>query len=157
MKKPLALIAACLALAGCVAQQPITANQVSRYSDADEAAARGEMERLCSEDSRASRALLDKAKALNEAMEKSIANPNRANDEETDRRLKDVSAGNPGEYQRLDTACKQATARYGRIVAVRADAAQRADEINRERALAAPMPINCTSTTSGGTVYTTCH
>lgn len=158
MKTILVIATLVSSLFGCKASGDITASQITRYSDADEYAAKEAMEKTCELYDRASGELLERAKDLNKALQKEI-DDKASSSEEVDRMLRVMKSQKPGELERLERECKQARATYGRIINVRADAAQRAADINYERAMRAPTgatPINCVSTKSGTTVYTSC-
>lgn len=164
MKTILVITALVLSLAGCQTSgdtkaSQILASQITQYSDADENAAKEAMEKTCELYDRASGELLERAKDLNKALQKAI-DDKASRSEEVDRMLRVMKSQKPGELERLERECKQARATYGRIINVRADAAQRAADINYERAMRAPTgptPINCVSTKSGTTVYTSCQ
>ncbi len=148
-----------LTLAGCQASAGINASQITRYTDEDEAAAKESMEKTCDLYNNASEEMLERAKDLNKALQKAI-DDKVSNSAEVDRMFKAMKSEKAGELGRLERACKQATANYGRIIAVRADAAQRAADINYERAMRAntgPTSVNCVSMKSGATIYTTCQ
>lgn len=159
MKTILVITTLVFSVVGCKASGDITTSQITQYSDADENTAKLAMEKTCELYDRASGELLERAKDLNKALQKAI-DDKAGSSEEVDRMLRVMKSQKPGELESLERECKQARATYGRIINVRADAAQRAADINYERAMRAPTgptPISCVSTKTGTTVYTSCQ
>lgn len=153
MKTILVIATLVSSLVCCKASGDITASQITRYSDADEYAAKEAMEKTCELYDRASGELLERAKELNKALDQANSS------DDLNRILQGMKPQKPSDLERLERECMQARATYGRIINIRADAAQRAADINYERAMRAPTgatPINCVSTKSGTTVYTSC-
>jgi hypothetical protein len=153
MKILIPIVGLSLVFAGCQSKALITSDQISRYSNSDEVLARETMDNACSQYELASNALLLKVKDVNSALEGKNA-------DDITEAMRSLRSDVPTNMREKEVACDQARAMYGRILAIRVDAAERGADINNEQAMRTPSvanPVNCVSRKSFGTIYTTCQ